>query len=151
VQASFGMLILPPVVSIASASAAKSSSGMPREQRRQEGYTCSTAPGNRTARTKIASSRRGAAHHWRGAVGYRDVDRASSLLGWCGCAPTRRRVGRQAGEIRQRGFCVSLGERDPDIGAAAVPVIDRAGANTRRVVGIGAKPNAWAAVLPPSD
>jgi DNA-binding IclR family transcriptional regulator len=31
------------------------------------------------------------------------------------------------GDVRQRGYCISLGERDPDIGAAAVPVIDRTG------------------------
>ncbi|HXP96669.1 MAG TPA: IclR family transcriptional regulator C-terminal domain-containing protein [Telmatospirillum sp.] len=30
-------------------------------------------------------------------------------------------------EIRRQGYCISLGERDPDIAAAAVPLIDHAG------------------------
>lgn len=29
--------------------------------------------------------------------------------------------------IREKGYCISLGERDPEIGAAAVPIIDAAG------------------------
>jgi DNA-binding IclR family transcriptional regulator len=72
-------------------------------------------------------------------------------------------------EIRQRGYCVSLGERDPDIGAAAVPVIDRAGqirgalsvsglltrfnqkARTEAVAVLRSEAERLAAALPPSD
>jgi DNA-binding IclR family transcriptional regulator len=72
-------------------------------------------------------------------------------------------------EIRQRGYCISLGERDPDIGAAAVPVIDGAGrmrgalsvsglltrfgekAQTEAVAALRSEAERLAATLPPSD
>jgi DNA-binding IclR family transcriptional regulator len=49
------------------------------------------------------------------------IDRgaAGRVLSACGGPPTA-----DGKEIRERGFYVSLGERDPEVAAAAVPVID---------------------------